>query len=72
MSLKAPRTRNVTSFTTWFRNNQPLVHSESDFTKHEHDFVALSGEQESGWLDGTVEETLTWILPRKIMRVGSH
>ena len=37
--------------------------------KHPDDFVALSGEQESGWLDGIVEDTLTWILPRTIMRV---
>lgn len=56
---------------TWFRNHKPLVHSESDFIKHQDDFVALSGERESGWLDGIVEDTLTWILPRKIMGVRS-
>ena len=70
VSLKAPSRRNVGSFTTWFRNHKPLVHSESDFLKHEDDFVALSGEQESGWLDGIVEDTLTRILPHKIMGVS--
>ena len=72
VSLKAPSTRNVTSFTTWFRNNKPLVHSESDFMRHQHDFVALSGQQESGWLDGKVEDILVRILPRKIMGVRCH
>ena len=40
--------------------------------RHPDDFVALSGERESGWLDGTVEDILTRILPRKVMRVRSH
>ena len=40
--------------------------------KHQDDFVALSGERESGWLDGIVEDSLTRILPRKIMGVRSH
>ena len=44
--------------------------SESDFIRHPDDFVALSGEQESGWLDGIVEDTLTWILPDKLMGVS--
>ena len=72
VSLKAPSRRNVTSFTDWFRNHKPLVQSESDFIKHPDDFVALSGEQESGWLDGIVEDTLTRILPLKIMGVRSY
>ena len=37
--------------------------------QHPDDFVALSGERESGWLDGIVEDTLTRILPRRIMGV---
>ena len=40
--------------------------------KHQDDFVALSGERESGWLDGIVEDSLIRILPRKIMGVRSH
>lgn len=36
---------------------------------HQDDFVALSGEQESGWLDGIVEDSLAGVLPRKTMRV---
>ena len=69
VSLEAPSTRNVTSFTNWFGNHKPLVQSESDFMKHRSDFVALSGPRESGWLDGKVEDGLIWILPRKIMGV---
>ena len=40
--------------------------------KHPDDFVALSGERESGWLDGIIEDTLTRILPRKVMGVRSY
>ena len=68
-SLKAPSSRNVTSFLTWLKNQKLLVPSESDFMKHQDDFVALSGERESGWLDGIVEDSLAGVFPRRIMRV---
>ena len=55
----------------WIQDHKPLVQSEMTFMKHKDDFVALSGEQESGWLDGIVEDTLAWILPQRIMRVSS-
>ncbi len=54
----------------WVRNHKPLVHAEMTFMKHKDDFVALSGDQECGWLDGVVEDTLYWLLPSTIMRVS--
>ena len=37
---------------------------------NEDDLVSLSNGQESGWLDMTVEDTLAYILPVKLMKVG--
>ena len=67
--MKAPSPRNLKSFVTWMRNETPLTHEESDFLEHQDDFVALSSGQESGWLDGVVEDTLKWCMPKKIREV---
>ena len=71
-SLDIPNSRvlrNVQSFQNWIQNNKPLVQSESWFLHQKHDLVCLSDGQEYGWLDGAIENTLAWALPRWLMMV---
>ena len=72
VSLKAPNFRNTKSFMAWIQDHKPLVPSELTFRKHKDDFVALADGQECGWLDGAVEDSLDWCLPRKLVRVRSR
>ena len=72
LSLKAPSSRNAKSFIKWIKNNKPLSQEESTFIQHQDDFVALSDGQESGWLDGIVEDGLSWCLPTTLMKVVFH
>ena len=72
LSLRPPSSRNARSFIKWIRDHKPLSHEESTFVQHQDDFVALSDGQESGWLDGIVEDGLRWCLPAKLMKVVSH
>ena len=67
--MKAPSPRNLKSFVAWMQNEAPLTQEESDFLEHQDDFVAVSSEQEAGWLDGVVEDTLKWCMPKKIREV---
>ena len=69
MSLKAPTSRNAKSFFNWIKNHKPLTAEESTFVQRKDDFVALSDGQEGGWLDGIVEDGLSWCLPLKVMKV---
>ena len=72
VSLKAPSARNVKSFMDWIQDHKPLVQGELTFRKHKDDFVALADGQECGWLDGVVEDTMSWCLPGEIMKVRPH
>ena len=72
VSLKNPTGRNVRSFMDWIQDHKPLSKEESKFLEHQDDFVALSDGQENGWLDGMVEDTLNFCLPKNIMRVCHH
>ena len=69
LSLKAPTSRNARTFIDWIDDHKPLSPEESSFIQHKDDFVALSDGQESGWLDGIVEDGLSWCLPAKLMKV---
>ena len=69
LSLKAPTSRNARTFIDWIDDHKPLSPEESTFIQHKDDFVALSDGQESGWLDGIVEDGLSWCLPAKLMKV---
>ena len=69
LSFRAPSSRNAKTFIDWIGDHKPLTIEESDFIKHKDDFVALSDGQESGWLDGIVEDGLAWCLPKKLMKV---
>ena len=69
LSLKAPSSRNAKAFIDWIDDHKPLTPEESAFIKRKDDFVALSDGQECGWLDGIVEDGLSWFLPRKVMKV---
>lgn len=69
LSLKAPTSRNAKTFIDWFDDHKPLSPEESTFIQHKDDFVALSDGQESGWLDGIVEDGLSWCLPARLMKV---
>lgn len=69
LSLKAPSSRNTKTFIDWIDDHKPLSPEESAFIQHKDDFVALSDGQESGWLDGIVEDGLSWCLPAKLMKV---
>ena len=69
LSFRAPSSRNAKTFIDWIEDHKPLSIEESDFIKHKDDFVALSDGQESGWLDGIVEDGLGWCLPKKVMKV---
>ena len=71
LSLKAPSSRNTKTFIDWIDDHKPLSPEESTFIQHKDDFVALSDGQESGWLDGIVEDGLSWCLPAKLMKVQS-
>ena len=71
-SLDVPNSRtlrNVQSLQGWFRNNKPVVESESWFLGHNDDLICLSDGREYGWLDVVIEDTLDMILPRRIMKV---
>lgn len=68
LSFRAPSSRNAKTFIDWIDDHKPLSIEESDFIKHKDDFVALSDGQESGWLDGIVEDGLGWCLPKKLMK----
>ena len=72
LSLKAPSSRNAKSFIRWIDDHKPLSQEELSFIQHQHDFVALSDGQESGWLDGIVEDGLRSCLPVTLMKVVSH
>ena len=68
MSLKAPSSRNTASFLGWIWHYKPLVEEETPFIEHSDDLVALSNRQESGWLDGFVEDVLLMCLPRVLLQ----
>ena len=72
MSLKPPTSRNTNSFIEWIKQHKPLSSEESTFIQRKDDFVALSDDQESGWLDGIVEDGLGRCLPLKLMKVRHH
>ena len=69
LSFKAPTSRNSKTFINWIEDHKPLSPEESAFIQRKDDFVALSDGQESGWLDGIVEDGLSWCLPLKLMKV---
>ena len=69
VSLRSPTSRNVRSFVDWMQDHKPLTKEESTFLEHKDDFVALSDGQENGWLDGVVEDTLNFCLPKNLMKV---
>ena len=69
LSLKAPTSRNAKTFIDWIDDHKPLTPEESAFIHRKDDFVALSDGQECGWLDGIVEDGLTWCLPLRVMKV---
>ena len=71
VSLKAPTSRNIKSLFAWIRAYKPLTIEERTFLEHQDDFVALSDEQECGWLDGLTEDTLNACLPANLMKVHS-
>lgn len=56
----------------WIVDHKPLSPEESTFVQHKDDFVALLDDQECGWLDGIVEDGLSWCLPLKLMKVRRH
>ncbi|KAF6240808.1 hypothetical protein HO173_001481 [Letharia columbiana] len=68
LSLRAPTSRNAKTFIDWIEDHKPLSPEESTFIQHKDDFVALSDGQECGWLDGMVEDGLSWCLPVKLMK----
>ncbi|CAF9917791.1 MAG: hypothetical protein ALECFALPRED_000368 [Alectoria fallacina] len=68
LSFKAPTSRNSKTFINWIEDHKPLSPEESAFIQRKDDFVALSDGQESGWLDGIVEDGLSWCLPLKLMK----
>ena len=51
------------------RAKKPLTPEESKFLEHTDDFVALADGQETGWLDGVVEDTMAWCIPSNVMKV---
>lgn len=69
LSLRAPTSRNAKAFIDWIDDHKPLTPEESSFIHRKDDFVALSDGQECGWLDGTVEDGLRWLLPLRLMKV---
>ena len=69
LSLKAPSSRNAKTFVNWIEDHDPLTVEESKFIQRKDDFVALSNGQENGWLDGIVEDGLSWCLPLRAMKV---
>lgn len=70
LSIKPASTRNYNSFATWILDRKPLSRKETEFVKYKEDFIALSDEQEGGWLDGLVEDMLSY-LPRRLAQVYS-
>ena len=69
LSCKAPTSRNAKAFIDWIDDHKPLSVEEQKFIQRKDDFVALSNGQENGWLDGIVEDGLTWCLPLRAMKV---
>ena len=69
VSLKTPSARDLKSFVSWMTDNKPLTAEESAFTNNRDDFVALSSGQECGWLDGKIEDMLTFCLPERLIKV---
>ena len=68
--MNIPSTRNFRSFHDWIRDEAPFTPEETAFVNHSDDFVALSSNsREGGWLDGLVEDTLTWCLPNRLLKV---
>ena len=68
-SLRKPSNRNYNSFVSWIVNTKPLSREEMIFVKHSEDFVALADSQEGGWLDGFVEDCLSY-LPHQFAQVS--
>ena len=69
LSLKSPSSRDAKTFIDWIEDHKPLTAEESKFIQRKDDFVALSNGQENGWLDGIVEDGLSWCLPLGVMKV---
>ena len=67
--MKAPSSRNAKTFVDWIEDHDPLTVEESKFIQRKDDFVALSNGQENSWLDGIVEDGLSWCLPLRVMKV---
>ena len=70
VSLRAPKIRDWQSFNKWMENEKPLMPQDERFLEHQMDFVALADNKECGWLDGFVEDTLKFLLPRTLRTVS--
>ena len=58
-SCKSASTRNYNSVSNWLHNIGPLSNEETEFIHHKADLIALNDGDESGWLDGFVEDAFS-------------
>ena len=69
--LKAPSKRNRKVFAQWMENQNPIILQETGYYKRVDDLVSLADNDESQWLDGTIEDLLACCLPKQLMQVQS-
>ena len=57
-AIKRPSKRNQTSLYNFVHNTQSLVESEAEWIRHGEDLAALAHDEESGWFNALVEDTM--------------
>ncbi|MCJ1245850.1 hypothetical protein MMC30_003054 [Trapelia coarctata] len=57
-AIKRPTKRNQTSMYNFLHNTRSLAESEAEWVRRGEDLAALSADQEYGWFNGVVEDTM--------------
>ena len=70
-AIKRPTKRNQNSLYNFVHNTSSLVQSESEWIMRDNDLMAIDGDQEDGWFNGWLEDTLKAI-SRTATTVSSH
>lgn len=65
--MKRPSKRNQTSVFNLINNTGSLVTMESDWIRNGPDLIAVAQDQEHGWLNGFLEDTLNKISRKATM-----
>ena len=57
-AIKRPSKRNQTSLYNFIHNTRSLVESEAEWIRRGEDLAALAHDEESGWFNAFIEDTM--------------